>query len=1467
MQKKKITLLLILIVASCFSAFSQGFGNGSNGRLTVSSTQIINNYYIADSIQSNSFWLNPSTPFFTNQKLLFVIMSGPQNGYYQWVDVTGKTGNKVMITAISNYFTDINNHTQIISVPQHDTILIKPTGVLTCQKWNGSTGGVLALMANSILIIDSGGKCDVSGMGFQADSVYTNQAGGVGGSGGVGGNAGVLGQDGSSNPILFTGIGGGGNGGFNGNNGTSINAVSCNNCGGQNSSYPLSYINMGNAGTGGKGGNGGRGGGGGGGGSNSTGSGATNGQNGGIGGNGGKGGKGGNGGGIILFRVQSILIPTNGIQFFLNGTDAALGNNGIPGGKGGNGGLGGYMCLNGGGGGGGANGGNGGDGGSGGAGGAIYGQVNVTNSLFTANHISVKGGKGKNGGIGGSGGVAGINGGIVSGFLCSSANGGTGSSASAFPYYCDFVAALSLIDSIALNGNAQLSNGGNLYYNQQDTVWVTKLDSFTVIIKAYHDSAFYITTIIDSSHNCNPINSVHAIFTGNSVSYDSTHVLHGLCNTYRYDFYSFCSLNDTLGNIRIIPPDGAKGTNGGAGADGGDGAVAIGGGNGVDCSNYPIYASYSDVYYDACPENRIDYYLNLINSLYNQSPYYAHIDHYTSNQINQNEKIVTYYLVNNVGCTYKVYLYLTKATLSFGYISDIDSACNKSLKIIYGYGVNCTQQLIQQYPAKILLFDSLNNLIDSSSNGQLNTLNLAQGKYTFYIYPYDLQPTLTGQIYMPATIAPIINPMVINPTCAAYNQGQIEININTVAGHTRSVLWWGSTLSNPFSANQYNLMPLSYTVSLYDSYYDTILNDTVTCHIDTTFDLTAYIDTVAIYIYDTICANGVYYIDGWPYSAGSYTFDYYHADACDTIFHYEIYGLPVDDTYIDTTICDGEYVDVGNNWYNTSGNYIEYLQNQYGCDSTILLNLNVEPLINDIFSATTCETQPYYFDGNWINSSGTYVRNYLSANGCPNTETLFLTVFPENSVFEIHDTICAGADNYHFGTNYNTEGVFFESIATPDICDSVFQISVVYYPIQSSVVADTLCDGATYWYNGVAYNTTGQYAITLQSQYGCDSIVTLDIFFMPLPIDTIHNAICSSDSVLFNGNYYNQSGIYTAVYQNRFGCDSTVILDLVVQNLIYKSIWDTICFGTQYHIGDSLFSNTGQYTVVIHSASSCDSVYRLNLYVRDSVNPTIIDTTICKGNSITIGNQQYSDAGNYIISQTTINGCDSNIILKLNVIQPTYILVEHSGCKEVVLYNNAYQSDTILTNIILAENGCDSIVTIDTIHIFNTTASILVLSDSFPVLKNSIVKLQITPLINYATIHWRDMNATIFSDSTSVEYTAMEDAWIYLEAIDSNGCNIQDSIFIPTINFTYRMPTAFSPNGDGKNEVFYPVMNKPITPTRFAIYNRWNELVYSYKNDTGWDGKYNGSNQPDGVYYYIIEINGEVKRGVVTVIR
>jgi gliding motility-associated-like protein len=97
----------------------------------------------------------------------------------------------------------------------------------------------------------------------------------------------------------------------------------------------------------------------------------------------------------------------------------------------------------------------------------------------------------------------------------------------------------------------------------------------------------------------------------------------------------------------------------------------------------------------------------------------------------------------------------------------------------------------------------------------------------------------------------------------------------------------------------------------------------------------------------------------------------------------------------------------------------------------------------------------------------------------------------------------------------------------------------------------------------------------------------------------------------------------------------------------------------------------------------------------------------------------------------------------------------------------------------------------------------------------------------------------------------------YYVTADLDGCKGSDEIIVRKDCYI-DVPNSFSPNNDGVNDYFFPRqwLSDGITAFKMAVFNRWGQKVFeTFSPDgRGWDGKFNGVDQPAGVYIYVIEI-------------
>ncbi len=125
-------------------------------------------------------------------------------------------------------------------------------------------------------------------------------------------------------------------------------------------------------------------------------------------------------------------------------------------------------------------------------------------------------------------------------------------------------------------------------------------------------------------------------------------------------------------------------------------------------------------------------------------------------------------------------------------------------------------------------------------------------------------------------------------------------------------------------------------------------------------------------------------------------------------------------------------------------------------------------------------------------------------------------------------------------------------------------------------------------------------------------------------------------------------------------------------------------------------------------------------------------------------------------------------------------------------------------------------------------------------------------------------------------YNGSFDSIVY-KVVVKDQANCSDSAYVTVRIFRTNpqifVPTAFTPNGDGKNDSFRPIPVGINSFEYFRIYNRWGQLVYSSTNvETGWDGKIRGKVQGTNTFVWVVkgvDFTGKqvFAKGLVTLIR
>ena len=131
---------------------------------------------------------------------------------------------------------------------------------------------------------------------------------------------------------------------------------------------------------------------------------------------------------------------------------------------------------------------------------------------------------------------------------------------------------------------------------------------------------------------------------------------------------------------------------------------------------------------------------------------------------------------------------------------------------------------------------------------------------------------------------------------------------------------------------------------------------------------------------------------------------------------------------------------------------------------------------------------------------------------------------------------------------------------------------------------------------------------------------------------------------------------------------------------------------------------------------------------------------------------------------------------------------------------------------------------------------------------------------------------TRYEETTTYEFkqSGMTKVELYVTMAGYDKAELTATFSISITNSMLEMPNAFSPNGDGVNDIYKAKENhKSIIEFHAYIFNRWGQKIYDWTDiNGGWDGTWNGKDVKDGTYYVLVKakgaggINYEIKKDV-----
>ena len=448
-------------------------------------------------------------------------------------------------------------------------------------------------------------------------------------------------------------------------------------------------------------------------------------------------------------------------------------------------------------------------------------------------------------------------------------------------------------------------------------------------------------------------------------------------------------------------------------------------------------------------------------------------------------------------------------------------------------------------------------------------------------------------------------------------------------------------------------------------------------------------DTTTLSSAITACDSYSWY--GTAYTeSGTYEHVAINADGCPyrrritlTLFH-------SDTTYVDSTCCQSQLpLSWNGRVFSAAGTQSRVLTNQGGCDSLVVMTVNVIAVGFSTFDTTVCGQ--FQWAGSVYTQSGTFMKQFPSVSGCDSMVVAHVTVLsPPVTLFDT--VVCADQMplTWH-GINFEQADTLTFTYTSSLNCDSTVALRLRTATADTVVLAQSACD--VFEWEGEEYYEDTTLTGHFVNRYGCDSLVTLHLTVNPTVSGLVEATVCGS--YIWNHETFTQSGDYTRVFATVAGCDSTVTLHLTVYPTVSEHVEAIICEDSLPYLWNGLtFYEAGTKSITLQTVDGCDSTVTLHL----TVNPTaseLVEATVCEDELPYLWNGVVFDsAGIQSVVLQTVNGCDSTVMLHLTVNTLVAELVEVTACDSYLWNNETFTESGDYTRVFTTVNGCDSMVTL-----------------------------------------------------------------------------------------------------------------------------------------------------------------------------
>jgi hypothetical protein len=390
-------------------------------------------------------------------------------------------------------------------------------------------------------------------------------------------------------------------------------------------------------------------------------------------------------------------------------------------------------------------------------------------------------------------------------------------------------------------------------------------------------------------------------------------------------------------------------------------------------------------------------------------------------------------------------------------------------------------------------------------------------------------------------------------------------------------------------------------------------------------------------------------------------------------------------------------------------------------------DLIFDPVTEEVYDGASTSASPTVLSGTFAIPAGTPLGNYrVRIGGTYNTSPITpcytgswasLEDYTINVIAPCYvaaTDVQVACDSYTWidGMTYtanNNTAIDTVVSNVAGVCDTVYTLDLTINSSSTGTDVQTACDSYT-WIDGNTYTASNNTAtFVLTNAAGCDSTVTLDLTINNAATGTDVQVACDSYTWI-NGLTYtnsNNTATYTIAGGAANGCDSIVTLDLTINHSNTGIAAVSACESFTWIDGVTYTSSTNAPTFTLTNTAGCDSVVTLYLTI-NSPSAGTASITACESYTWIDGITYTASNNSATYTLNNSNGCDSVVTLDLTINNAVTNTITATECESYTsAAGNTYTSTGMYTEMFTAANGCDSILTLDlTITNANYTVSV-----------------------------------------------------------------------------------------------------------------------------------------------------------------